>query len=338
MAESEAASFVGRLQDAKFDVRLADGTLDSDVTDYVSTQAANLDFAIGRRGIPVGRMTTIIGYEAGGKSSTLIHLLAETQRRDGIAVLIDAERRYSRDRAERMGIDHSRLVYSEGETLEGTFEMINGMVDDVQESNPGKLVTIGWDSLSGSPSEAELKGEYHPGGHARAVSAWMRRIHPKIAKHRLTLVMVNQLRQRIDMGGGFLSRRRPDTMIAERALRYWSSLLIHCSQAQQLGERDSPTGIVMRAYIDKNTVAPPFKTALVNLNFWDGFDVVQSKLEAAKTAKLIEVRGSWTYYGEDKFQAKTWPKFLAEHPDLEEKIAAAPESWRVTREQEKGDT
>ena len=140
------------------------------------------------------------------------------------------------------------------------------------------------------------------------------------------------------MGGGFLSRRRPDTMIAERALRYWSSLLIHCSQAQQLGERDSPTGIVMRAYIDKNTVAPPFKTALVNLNFWDGFDVVQSKLEAAKTAKLIEVRGSWTYYGEDKFQAKTWPKFLAEHPDLEEKIAAAPESWRVTREQEKGDT
>ncbi len=206
------------------------------------------------------------------------------------------------------------------------------MVDDVRKENPGKLVTIVWDTVSGSPTEAELEGEYHPGGHARAVSTWMRIIHPKVAKHRLTLVIVNQLRSRINFGGGFMSRGRGDTMIAEKALRYWSSLILHCKQAQMIPSRNEPTGILSDVYVDKNKVARPFRTALVPIDFNYGIDQTACKLDAAKTAGLVEVKGSWTYYGEGKFQSTTWKAFLAEHPDLEEKILAAPEAWQIELE------
>lgn len=335
---NEAAAFVERLKgrNADFDVRLADSELDSDVVDYVSTQAANLNLAIGRPGIPVGRLTTIIGAEASSKSTLADHILAETQRRGGIGVLIDAERTYARDRAERMGIDHSRLVYTEGTTVEGTFELLNGMVDDVREDNPGKLVTVVWDTISGSPTEAELKGEYRPGEHAKSVSKWMRVIHPKVAKHRLTLVIVNQLRERFDFGGSaFLGRSHRKTMIAEKALRYWSSVILDCSQTGRIGEAQQPTGIMAKIYVDKNKVAPPFRTALVPVDFLHGIDRVACKLEAAKTAGIVEVRGAWTYYGQDKFQAKNWGRFLGEHPDLEEKLAAAPEAWQVKLREER---
>ena len=332
---NEAAAFVDRLRekDDSFDVRLADNELDSDIRGYVSTQAANLNLAIGRPGIPEGRLTTIIGKEAGGKSSLLLHLIAEVQHLGGIGVLIDAERTHSRERAERIGVDHRTLVYTEGTTVEGTFKFVDAMVDDVREKNPGKLVLIGWDTVSGSPTEGELKGEYHPGGHAKAVSTWMRTIHPKVAKHRLTLVIVNQLRSRIDFGGGFMGRGRgTETMIAEKALRYWSSLIVHCRQVQMIPSQQEPTGIMSSVYVDKSKVARPFRNALVPIDFNYGIDQMACKLDAAKTAGLVETKGAWMYYGDGKFQTKGWEKFLGEHPDLEEKILAAPESWQIELE------
>ena len=327
---------VATLTQSGVDISTADKQIDSDVTDWGSTQAASLNYAIGRPGIPVGRLTTVVGAMASGKSTLGIHLLAETQRRGGVAVLIDAERRYTRDRAERIGIDHEKLIYLNGETLEGTFATILKLVDMVRDEDSSALITIVWDSLAGSPTERQLKGEYMPAEAARIVSTQLRELHPKIAKRRISLVIVNQYRSRLDMGGGaFMNRgKSQNTMIADNALSFWSSLKLSCSNAGILGEdRDRPTGMNMRVSTrqrdgGKNTVARPERTCLVPIDYNFGIDVEGAAFEAAKDAKILTQSGSWWVYGDHKFQASKWHEAL-EKTDIREAIEAAPTSWQI---------
>ncbi len=332
---------VATLTQSGVDIGTADKQIDSDVTDWVSTQAASLNYAIGRPGIPVGRLTTVVGAMASGKSTLAVHLLAETQRRGGVAVLIDAERRYSRDRAERIGINHEKLIYMNGETLEGTFETVLKLVDMVRDEDSDALITIVWDSIAGSPTEKQLKGEYMPAEAARIVSTQLRELHPKIAKRRISLVIVNQHRNRLDMGGGgFMNRSKSqNTMIADNALSFWSSLKLSCSSAGMIGEdRDRPVGMNMRVSTKqrdggKNTVARPERTCLVPIDFNFGIDVEGAMFEAAKDADILSQSGSWWVYGDHKFQSGKWHEAL-EETDIAKAIEAAPTSWQIDVEEE----
>ena len=114
LSADELLAKVAATKDFTSQSQMADKTIDADVVDWIDTQAASLNLAIGRPGIPVGRMTLLVGKEKAGKSTCGYHLLQETQRRGGIAILIDSERRYTRDRAERIGIDHPKLIYIPG--------------------------------------------------------------------------------------------------------------------------------------------------------------------------------------------------------------------------------
>lgn len=309
---------------------VGDESLDADVTGYVSTQCPMLNWAIGRPGIPRGRMTTIIGLEASGKSTALLHILAETQRIGGIAALIDAERRHWRERAERIGLDHDRLVQLQGATLEENLELIEKFVRAVRTRDPNIPLTIGYDSVAGSPTKADLDGSYGdaiPAKHARLLAIGMRRIHPLIARERVALVMVNQLRDKLQFG--FTLGRPQMVMLGEHPLTYWSSVKLHLQQAQRLGEADAPTGITVNCEILKNTVAPPFRKCQFNIDFQTGIDAVGSALDLAVKVGIIEGKSGWyRYEGYDKsFQRGDFADVLAQHPELQRLIAAAPLLW-----------
>jgi recombination protein RecA len=330
--EGRLLAAVQAKQEGKIQSQLANRPLDSDVVDWVDTQAASLNYAIGRPGIPQGRLTVLVGKEKAGKSTVAYHLLQETQRRGGVAILVDAERRYSRDRAERIGIDHDRLIYMPGETVQSTFQELYTYVEVVRDELPDQLVTIAWDSLAGTPTEANLKGEIRPAEHARLVGHWFRVLLPLVARKRITFVMVNQLRTKMDMGGGtYFSGGSSDAMIAERALDYHCSLKVHFTQVDKLGDKKKPTGITTRADVRWNTVAPPFRKALVHINFLDGIDRDACAFEAAKDAGLVKQSTSWWEYpGYPKFQGghtKKWSEILGGDEELRRLIAAAPLDW-----------
>jgi recombination protein RecA len=316
--------------------RLASSPLSSDVPDYISTQCATLDFAIGRPGIPVRRLTVLYGREGSGKSTVAYHILAETQRRNGIAILIDAEHRYSRDRGERIGLDHSRLVTLTPTTMEECFQDIEKIVAYVREEDASRLVCIAIDSLAALPTkkqmEAEIDDAIQPGGAARLVSRELQKITGLISKYDIALVVVNQLRQHIDISGDPRNRERRKVMrnhamIAEGPLVYYGSLFIYFVSIGSLGEKETPTGITVRADIRKNSIAPEGKRVTFDIDFLRGVDQDGSKLDLLERLGVIERNGAWYAYGGAKFQRRGFSAFLEEHPELEGAISQAPLLW-----------
>lgn len=316
-------------QDGKVQAVLASQPLDSDVVDYIDTQSPSLNYAIGRPGIPVGRMTLLVGKEKSGKSTILCHLIAETQQRGGLAFLIDSERRYSRDRGERIGIDHDRLIYLPGDSVEETFLEIENFVEAIRDEVPADVpVLFGWDSLSGTALNAELKHEESPGGHARGVGKGFRVLLPMMARKRIAIVFVSQLRNRIDMGGGTYFHLPKDTMIAERALNYHCSLRIHLTQIKKDGpDPKKPDHIETKADIQWNTVAPPFRSSIIHIRFLDGIDRESCAFEVARDLKLITQNASWWVYEGQKFQRNKWPEILKGSEELQRLIESAPLEW-----------
>ena len=314
----------------------ADQPLDSDIVGFVDTQAPSLNYAIGQPGYPKGRLTLLVGKPKAGKSTLGYHALQETQRLGGVAILVDAERRYSRDRAERMGIDHQKLIYIPGTSVEATFKELYAFCTVFQEDGMGEDadLTIVWDSLAGTPLEAELKQEGSTAGHAKVVGKWFRVLLPQMAHKKITFIMINQLRTKIDMGGGtFFSAGPSDTMLADRALSFHCSLKIFVTQIQKVGTPD-PVGIVSKADVQFNTTAPPYRKGLVHIDFVEGLNRDACAFEAAKTIKLIKETGSgwWQYKGGPKFQgarSAKWSEVLHGSEELQRLLAEAPNDWRV---------
>lgn len=325
----------------------SDGVLDADVPDYLSTQCATLDYALGRPGVPIGRLTVITGREGSGKTTVGHHLLAETQQRGGTAILFDAENRYDKERAARMGIDHDRLIYVTGDQpLEAMLSEIKQFIDDIRAVDATRLVTIVLDSLAACATEKQMKGEYKPGEVASLISAFLKEEHSIIAARNICFIVINQLRSRIDfMGGGY---GPTTTMVAEGSLRYYATVRIDMRQAQKVGDvKDEPTGILAEAFIAKNTAAPPFRKAQFIIDFLHGIDRMNAMLEIAKKLNVdggilvekVEGRlsqplisgGGGGYYAvegrEKKFKASEFTSILDERPDVREVILAAPLLW-----------
>lgn len=317
---------------------LASAPLTSDIASYISTQCAELDYAIGQPGIPLGRLTIFYGKEGSGKSTLALHVLAETQKRGGLAVLIDAEHRYTRDRGERIGIDSSRLVMPAPLTMEKAFEDVEEIIAYVREEDPDRLVCIVIDSLSGLPTtkqmETALGKDPQPGVAARLVSGELPRLCGLLARHQIALIVVNQLRHHLDMDQFRSKERRKvlktSAMIAEGSLVYWGSLFVYLTSLASPEDKKAltePTGITVRATIRKNSIAPEGKQALFDINFLYGIDRLGSKLDLLERLGTVTQAGSWFNYDGEKFQRKGFGDVLAEHPELEEIIARAPLLW-----------
>ena len=297
----------------------------TDIKEFISTGSSILDLAISNRpngGIAVGRITEINGLESSGKSLIGTHILAETQKKGGLAVYIDTETSVSREWLETIGIDVQNLLYLHVETVEDIFECIENIITKIRESDRDRLVTILVDSLAAASTKVEMEADFDKDGWATAkaivISKAMRKITQMIGRERVALVFTNQLRQKLGVMFG-----DPWTTSGGKALPFHSSTRIRLKNMGQIKDTKKNTlGMKARAQIIKNRLGPPLRHADFNLYFDSGIDDKGSWLQVMKDHKLVKVAGAWytiEFEGEDiKFQSKDFKKVLEEKPELED--------------------
>ena len=292
-------------------------TTPTDIKDFVSTGSTMLDLAISNKpngGIAVGRITEINGLESSGKSLLGAHILAETQRKGGVAVYIDTETSVSTEFLGAIGIDVESMLYLHLETVEAVFEAIEEIVVKVRESDKDRLVTILVDSLAGATTKVELEADFDKDGWATAkaiiISKAMRKITQMIGRQRVALVFTNQLRQKLGVMFG-----DPWTTSGGKALPFHASTRLRLKNLGQIKDTKKNTiGMKMRAQVIKNRLGPPMRHADFELYFETGIDDDGSWLHVMKDHNLVKQGGAWyTLKYEDKeikFQSKDWSEQL----------------------------
>lgn len=250
----------------------------TDVTEWVSTGSSMLDLAISNRphgGTPVGRIIEVNGLESSGKSLVAGHILAETQRKGGVAVYIDTENALSMEFLEAIGIDVSKMLYIALDTVEQIFDAMESIINKVRESNKDRLLTIVVDSLAAATTSNEKEADYSKAGwntdKAIIVSAAFRKITRLIGKERICVVMTNQLRQKMGVMFG-----DPWTTSGGKGLPFHASVRLRLKPVGQIKIKtpagEQPIGIKVRAQVIKNRVGPPLRTAEFDVFFDRGID------------------------------------------------------------------
>ena len=290
----------------------------TDIKDFVSTGSTMLDLAISNKpngGIAVGRITELNGLESSGKSLLGAHMLAETQKKGGVAVYIDTETAVSTEFLSAIGIDVDNMLYLHLETVEDIFHAIEEIVAKVRESDKDRLVTILVDSLAAASTNVEMEADFDKDGWATSkaiiISKAMRKITQMIGRQQIALVFTNQLRQKLGVMFG-----DPWTTSGGKALPFHSSTRIRLKNTGQIKDKKNNTiGMKMRAHVIKNRLGPPMRHADFELYFETGIDDDGSWLKVMKDHKLVKQGGSWytmnNHNGEEvKFQSKDWSELL----------------------------
>ena len=293
----------------------------TDIKDFISTGSTMLDLAIANKpngGIAVGRITEINGLESTGKSLVGAHILAETQKKGGVAVYIDTETSVSHDFLEVIGIDVSKMLYLHLETVEDIFEAIEEIVLQVRGSDKDRLVTILVDSLAAATTKVELDADFDKDGWATSkaiiVSKALRKITQMIGRQKVALVFTNQLRTKLGVMFG-----DPWTTSGGKALPFHASTRIRLkNKGRILDSKKNVLGMTILAQVIKNRLGPPLRHAEFPLYFESGIDDIGSWLEVMKQHKLVKLAGAWYTYtdvaGEEyKFQSKDFLKVLKEN-------------------------
>ena len=314
LANSLAEELNKKYKGGKIAFFLNDESTPTDVKDFISTGSSMLDLAISNRpngGIAVGRITELNGLESSGKSLVGAHLLAETQKKGGVAVYIDTETAVSEDFLEVIGVDISKMLYLHLETDEDIFEAIEEIVTKVRESDKDKLVTILVDSLAASTTKVELNADYDKDGWATSkaiiISKAMRKITQMIGRQRVALVFTNQLRQKLGVMFG-----DPWTTSGGKAVPFHASTRIRLKNKGQIKDnKKNVIGMTILAQVIKNRLGPPLRKAEFPLYFESGVDDEGSWLQVLKDHNLVKVGGAWytmkDHNGEEiKFQSKDW--------------------------------
>ena len=293
-------------------------TTPTDIKDFVSTGSTMLDLAISNKpngGIAVGRITELNGLESSGKSLIGAHMLAETQKKGGVAVYIDTETAVSTEFLSAIGVDVESMLYLHLETVEDIFHAIEEIVAKVRESDKDRLVTILVDSLAAASTNVEMESDFDKDGWATSkaiiISKAMRKITQMIGRQQIALVFTNQLRQKLGVMFG-----DPWTTSGGKALPFHSSTRIRLKNTGQIKDKKNNTiGMKMRAQVIKNRLGPPMRHADFELYFETGIDDDGSWLKVMKDHRLVKQGGSWytmdNHKGKEvKFQSKDWSELL----------------------------
>src|SRR6056300_732550 len=307
-----------------------DGSDDTptDIKDFISTGSSMLDLVISNRedgGIAVGRITEINGLESSGKSLLASHILAETQKKGGIAVYMDTETSVSRDFLEAIGVDVSKLLYLHFECVEDIFEAIEDIITKVRESDKDRLVTILVDSLAATSTKVEIEADFGKDGYATTkaivISKALRKITQMIGRQKVSLVFTNQLRQKLGVMFG-----DPWTTSGGKALPFHASTRIRLKNMGQIKDTGKNVlGMKCRAQIVKNRLGPPLRHADYDMYFDRGIDNYGGWLNVMKEHKLVKVGGSWytleDHNGEEiKFLSKDWEELITKDDELREYV------------------
>ena len=296
-------------------------TTPTDIKEFISTGSTMLDLAIANKpngGIAVGRITEINGLESSGKSLIGAHILAETQKKDGIAVYIDTENAVSEEFLKVLGIDTAQCLYLQLQTVEEIFQAIEEIVLKVREAEKDRLVTILVDSLAAASTQVEIDADFEKDGWATSkaiiISKALRKITQMIGRQRIALVFTNQLRTKLGVMFG-----DPWTTSGGKALPFHASTRIRLKNKGRITDsKKNVLGMTILAQVVKNRLGPPLRHAEFPLYFESGIDDIGSWLEVMKKHKLVKSAGAWYTYtdvaGEEyKFQSKDFLKVLKEN-------------------------
>ena len=333
LADILAGELNKQSKDNKVAFFLDDDTAPTNVDGWVSTGCAMLDVAISNRpygGLPVGRIVELTGLEQSGKSLVSAHLLAETQKLGGVAVLIDTETAVSREFLEAIGVDVSKLLYVSADSVEQIFDMTETIIEKVRETSKDRLVTIVTDSVAAASTKAELASDYGKDGYATdkaiIISKAMRKITNMIGRQKILLVYTNQLRQKMNA----MPFGDPWTTSGGKALAFHASVRLRLKGTGQIkmkvGGNDKIVGMKVRAQVIKNRMGPPLRSTDFEIYFDRGIDNYGSWLKVMKEEKIVKQAGAWYTYidettGEEvKFQSKDFIELMEEREDLREQI------------------
>ncbi|MCD7980785.1 MAG: recombinase RecA [Clostridiales bacterium] len=290
-------------------MKLGDPNLHIDVQ-TVPTGCLSLDIALGLGGIPKGRIVEVYGPESSGKTTVALHMVAEVQKRGGIAGFIDAEHALDPAYARNIGVDIDNLYISQPDNGEQALEITEMMV----RSGAVDIVIV--DSVAALVPKAEIEGDMgdaHVGLQARLMSQALRKLTAVISKSNCIVIFINQLREKVGVMFG-----NPETTTGGRALKFYSSIRLDVRRTESLKQGGEVIGNHTRIKVVKNKIAPPFKEAEFDIMFGKGISREGDLLDLAADLNIINKSGAWYAYNGEKIGQgrENAKKYLAEHPDL----------------------
>ena len=282
----------------------------------IPTGSLSLDLALGLGGVPRGRIVEVYGPESSGKTTVALHMIAEVQKRGGIAGFIDAEHALDPVYAKNIGVDIEELYISQPDSGDQALEIAETMV------RSGAMDIIVIDSVAALVPRQEIEGDMgdsHVGLQARLMSQALRKLTPVISKSNCVVIFINQLREKVGVMFG-----NPETTTGGRALKFYASVRMDVRRTETLKQGGEIVGNHVRVKIVKNKIAPPFKEAEFDIMFGKGISREGDILDLAAGINLVNKSGAWYAYNGDKIgQGRENAKsYLTEHPEVMAELEA----------------
>ncbi|WP_421942440.1 recombinase RecA [Pedobacter sp.] len=284
--------------------------------EFISTGSISLDIALGIGGIPKGRVIEIYGPESSGKTTLATHIIAEAQKKGGIAAFIDAEHAFDQFYAKKLGVDTDNLLISQPDNGEQALEIADNLI------RSGAIDVIVIDSVAALVPKSEIEGEMGDskmGLHARLMSQALRKLTGTISKTGCCCIFINQLRDKIGVMFG-----NPETTTGGNALKFYASVRLDIRRISQIKDSDEVSGNRVKVKIVKNKVAPPFRIAEFDVMFGEGISKNGEIIDLGVDFGIIKKAGSWFSYGDTKLgQGRDAVKqLLSDNPELAEELEA----------------
>ncbi len=293
-------------------MKLGDNAIEK--VESISTGSISLDHALGIGGLPKGRVVEIYGPESSGKTTLALHVVAEAQKKGGIAAFIDAEHAFDRFYAQKLGVDVQNLLVSQPDNGEQALEITESLI------RSAAIDVIVIDSVAALTPRSEIEGEMGDskmGLQARLMSQALRKLTATISKTGSICIFINQLREKIGVMFG-----NPETTTGGNALKFYSSVRLDIRKVSQIKDGENVTGNRAKVKVVKNKVAPPFKKAEFDIVYGEGISRVGEIIDLGVDFNIVKKSGSWFSYGETRLgQGRDAVKtVLAENPDLMDEL------------------